>query len=236
MTTDDPIDKVTRALRESNTSAADMGESTWRRISRDHVARRARWRRLRLVIALQLAGLCVVVGAWAGVTGRLSRLLRPRPATESTASPPRIVPRRPAAAESPLAPARPRAPAYRRAAKTAGPPAAVVSPPPEGSIEPAPFVPPDEDALYRAGHAAHFARRDYAAALDAWDRYLRAAPTGRLALEVRFNRAVALSRLGRHDDAAAALEPFADGEYGSYRQKEAAALLSEINLPAQSAP
>jgi len=65
---------------------------------------------------------------------------------------------------------------------------------------------PDADlALYATAHRLHFQARDPAAALVAWDRYLAAAPHGRLAPEARFNRLVALVRLERWADARTAL-------------------------------
>ena len=71
-------------------------------------------------------------------------------------------------------------------------------------------------------------RRDFEAALDAWDRYL-AMGTGSLSVEARYNRAIALAHLGRRAAAIAALRPFADGETGSYRQAEAQALIDDSN-------
>jgi len=88
---------------------------------------------------------------------------------------------------------------------------------------------PDPDALYRDAHDAHFLRHDPAAALAAWDRYLAAAgPNARMSVEARYNRAIALVRLGRTDEARAALEPFARGEYGGYRREDAARLLESL--------
>ncbi|HEY6475036.1 MAG TPA: hypothetical protein VI456_00555, partial [Polyangia bacterium] len=83
------------------------------------------------------------------------------------------------------------------------------------------------DALYRQAHELHFVRRDFAAALPAWDRYLAADPRP-LALEGRWNRAIALAHLGRRDEAIAALQPFAEAAPGSYRQHEARALIDKL--------
>lgn len=83
--------------------------------------------------------------------------------------------------------------------------------------------------LYRDAHQAHFAARDYARALSAWDRYLQAAPGGRFALEARYNRAICLLHLGNTGAARRALQPFADGKFGSYRKDEATRLLSAID-------
>jgi hypothetical protein len=88
-----------------------------------------------------------------------------------------------------------------------------------------------EHELYRAAHRAHFVAQDPAAALTAWDAYLTAAPTGRFAVEARYNRALCLLRLGRADAARAALTPFAEGTFGAYRRREAAELLRALTDP-----
>lgn len=96
--------------------------------------------------------------------------------------------------------------------------------------EPQALEPPSpDDALYREAHHVHFALRDSARALGAWDRYLAAAPAGRFALEARYNRAICLVRLGRTAEARAALEPFASGSAGGYRRAEAAELLQALD-------
>lgn len=81
---------------------------------------------------------------------------------------------------------------------------------------------------YRRAHEAQFRRGDCAEAVAAYDEYLRAAPQGALVPEARFHRAVCLVRLGRRDEARAALEPFARGDYGTYRQEDAQALLTRL--------
>jgi hypothetical protein len=78
--------------------------------------------------------------------------------------------------------------------------------------------------LYRVAHRRHFGENDASGALAAWDAYLSAAPRGRFATEAGYNRALCLVRLGRSAEARAALEPYATGRYGSYRQREASAL------------
>src|SRR5690606_9995452 len=62
-----------------------------------------------------------------------------------------------------------------------------------------------EEARYRAAHETHFVARDWSRALRAWDDYLAAYPKGRFAPEARYNRALALVRLGRRDEAREAL-------------------------------
>jgi hypothetical protein len=93
---------------------------------------------------------------------------------------------------------------------------------------PAPLVEPDEQALYTAAHRLHFVEHNPGAALSAWDTYLRAAPRGRLSVEAHYNRALCLVRLGRAAEAEAALDSFARGAYGGYRQAEAKALLEAL--------
>ena len=85
-----------------------------------------------------------------------------------------------------------------------------------------------EGRLYAVAHKAHFVTRDPAQALRAWDAYLQAYPAGRFALEARYNRALTLVRLGQLDEARTALTPFANGEAGGYRQREARELLDAM--------
>jgi hypothetical protein len=113
---------------------------------------------------------------------------------EVTAEP---VPEEPAAAPAPEAPV---------AAPATEP--AVAAPAPHAHDTPAaPTAAPDPSlALYATAHHLHFQQRDMAAALEAWDRYLAAAPNGSLAPEARFNRVVALVKLARWADASRALD------------------------------
>jgi hypothetical protein len=102
--------------------------------------------------------------------------------------------------------------------------AAVLVPPPASAS------PPERATslqLYQSAHELHFRKRDFGAALAAWEAYLIRAATGPLALEARYNRAVCLTRLGRSTEARSALLPFARGDYGGYRQAEANALLND---------
>jgi len=95
-------------------------------------------------------------------------------------------------------------------------------------------VPPVEQrrdpelAAYGRAHTLHFRGSDPKAALAAWDAYLAAYPDGKLAIDARYNRALALVKLGRWADVRAALAPFATAAKGSYRQREAAQILSAI--------
>jgi hypothetical protein len=83
-------------------------------------------------------------------------------------------------------------------------------------------------SLYRHARQLHFVEQKPAAALAAWDAYLAAEPHGPLAVDARYDRGLCLVRLGRKTEARAALEPFAAGKYGSYRQSEARALLDAM--------
>jgi FecR-like protein len=99
------------------------------------------------------------------------------------------------------------------------------APPPAGE-------PPDAELrLFRVAHELHFGQGDFAAALDAWNRYLATYPQGTLAQEARYNRAVCLLRLGRSEEAEPDLSSLA-AMPDAFRSREArllraAALLRE---------
>jgi hypothetical protein len=108
------------------------------------------------------------------------------------------------------------------------------SPPARSAAVEAPASSDETDAaglaLYRKAHRLHFVDHDYAASVAAWDDYLRSVPGGPLAVEARYNRALALVHLGRGPEARSALEPFALGRVeGGYRQAEASALLNALD-------
>lgn len=105
------------------------------------------------------------------------------------------------------------------------------APPKPAAPKPTPSAAPvDLDVLYRRAHDAQFSARDPKAALAAWDHYLASAdPSARLLLEARYNRALALRDLGRNAEARAALQPFADGDYGAYRRDDARSILQALH-------
>lgn len=220
----DLLGQAARALRD--TPGHGRAEETLARVLRD--ARRAeRRRRTAVATLLPFALLLTTMGAWAATTGRLatvarqlwpSRPLRTAVAEARLAAGPEIVPLplRPASASPGPEDAQPaaRPPTVRR------PRGLDTRPLDDG----APLA-PSPDEVYRRAHDAHFGRADYAAALELWDAYLGLSPLPRFALEARFNRAIALVRLGRREEARRALRPFADGDYGAYRAGEARALL-----------
>jgi tetratricopeptide (TPR) repeat protein len=101
------------------------------------------------------------------------------------------------------------------------------SPPPSAS---APGEAIDDQgtlALYRRARKLQLDQKP-AEALAAWDAYLTAEPRGPLSVDARYGRALCLVRLGRKQEARTALEPFASGKYGTYRQSEARALLDAM--------
>jgi hypothetical protein len=196
-----------------------------------------------------LAAVLAASTAWAGANGKLPEVwhhvaeLLEAPRDRGNAGP-HVPSKAPVAARVADEPARPTAasiptvsiddlprvpdvapPHVPPRAPVAAPSATVTPPPPEAQGD------ADADAeltLYAAAHRAHFVDHDPKAALDAWDAYLASAPDGRFAPEARYNRAIALLRLGRRAEAREALLPFADAAPGSYRQAEARELVSAI--------
>lgn len=132
------------------------------------------------------------------------------------------------AVRAPELPSRPRKPRVDAGAALA----AAAS---EPSAAPATAVvaaaPEDEGTLplYRKARKLHYVDQNHAAALAAWDAYLAAEPNGPLAVDARYARALCLVRLGRKQEARAALQPFAAGTYGSFRQDEARSLLDALH-------
>lgn len=106
--------------------------------------------------------------------------------------------------------------------------AEAAEPNPSPSAPEAVEAPPADLARFQRAYRLHFVDKDYEHALLAWEGYLRTSPGGQLAVEARYNRAMALVRLGRHREARIALEPFARGAFDGYRQSEARAILSAL--------
>lgn len=150
-------------------------------------------------------------------------VVSPTPSATSLPAPTPAAPAAPAT-PAPASPTPPQPPDAVRAETPSAPAPAAVAPEPP-SAEPAKL---DEMALYREAHRAHFAEQNYALALSRWDRYLSLVPRGAFVLEARYNRGVALYRLGRREAAMEALRPFAEGAYGGYRSEEAARILEQL--------
>lgn len=231
--TDDLLKAATRALREESGASDADGRFTRARVMASLHQGKVK-RRTRLAFVLPLAA-CLAAGtAWGAATGRLPAVFHAIGRMVSYDAKPPIEPREPVRPAEPREPARPAEPSPVEApASEAPPPAEPVPQPSLGRVEAtaprssAAFIDTDGD-LYRLAHEAHFKSHDYARALAGWDAYLRAAPGGRLATEARYNRALCLLRLGRDAEARRALEPFASGFMGGYRQSEARQLLNEL--------
>lgn len=236
------LERATRALRASTERDGAGGrdarlQRALERLQRAERAPARSPRRLRTT-AWTLAATLAGAGAWAHATGKV-HWFASAPETAASAAPAARTVRHAPAAEvaAPETGAEPTLPRTELVAPEIAAPEVV---PPEVAApkvesrqrarRAAPVLPPvSADALYREAHAAHFTQRDYGAALVAWDRYLAAAgPAHRMTVEARFNRGVALFRLGQKEAARHALRPFAEGEYGSYRREEAASLLEAL--------
>jgi len=246
--TDEDMDPVlaraARAYRDQHHGASPDAARTRARI----LATREQGRHRTMVAMAAAALLAVGLGvptAWAWSTGRLSEWLQgddgaSQPVPQETAP----VPAAPASVRSetvrsetievtpvPVAPSEPE-PSVVPSGLPSSPvptPSGAIAAPTEDAIDAREPVDPTERRAYRAAHALHFEARDPAGALTAWDRYLAAYPSGRFAIEARYNSALCLVRLGRSDEARDALAPFADGRHGEYRQREAAALIEALS-------
>lgn len=243
----DPLARATRALRDKHEAASKDGDPATRDKILERAARDGRERKLGRVVLLPIAATFVLFATWAAATGRLPQFF-PSQNTAPAETPPPLP-----ALSLPVGPAS----ASRPASASDAPPAREdAGPPPSASASPPAPSPPlqkteplasarghrpaiapsalpprstsEEDALYASAHAAHFEARDTARALAAWDAYLAKAPHGRFAPEASYNRALCLARLGRNEEARAALEPFASGAMGGYRKDEASSLIERL--------
>jgi hypothetical protein len=244
---DERLERMARALAGAQDGRTDDAARTRARIlqSRAEKQRRGTW----IYAAAAILVLCFgVPTAWAWATGRLERWLAPEPpqreqtsatAPETTSRrrapstlPETIAPVVPPEAVTPVTPPEAVAPVTPPEPVRAPPSAEAVAPEPERlaaeperNVDPAErIVDPAERRAYREAHALHFEARDPEGALAAWERYLARHPSGRFAIEARYNRALCLVRLDRQAEAREALVPFAEGRYGEYRRREAAAL------------
>jgi hypothetical protein len=251
MSDDDLLSQATRALREET-----MGDDTGARFTRsrimasvheDRVKRRTRW-----AFLIPIAATFVAASAFGAVTGTAHHAFEvvvralgihrsaapaPQPASLRSSSGPAArttpAPAAPPAAEiaTPVTDAPPPPPAEPiRAPVTQAPTPAKAqsSPVPAHEAAPVASAPDPTFELYKSAHQAHFVDRDWGRALGGWDAYLKAAPQGALAPEARYNRALCLLRLHRNDEARAALKPFAEGRYGTYRREDAQKLIEAL--------
>lgn len=235
----DILDEAFAALREEKRGVS--ADTSTRLAILAAASRRDRRRATVVKFVLPLAAVLVVSTAWAAATGRLSalsELFRPAPKPEAA------LPSNPPIMTGALAP--PEAvdagdtdagDTVEEAEPSSAPVSVPAQPIPRVSASTVPRTNPSsardgvdpEETLYRAAHAAHFVDHDWARALAGWDAYLSAHPSGRFAPEAQYNRALTLIRLGRRDQARAALRPFSEGtRYHGYRQREAASLLEAL--------
>lgn len=251
---DDLLEQATRALREE-TEGDDAGARFTRARIVGSLHGRERRRRSRLALLLPIAAVLVGSSAFAAGGGRLSwggvaaaiGIGDAAPAAPAPAAPaplrrttwralPTLSTPEPEAAEP-----EPVAEAETKPEPEPETPAAVAAVPRGQGARPAPArtttlesAAPDPGLeLYRSAHRAHFGGGSAAGALAAWDRYLAASPRGRFVLEASYNRAICLVRLGRSAEARAALEPFASGAYGKYRQDSARELMAALGGASQ---
>jgi hypothetical protein len=249
---DDLLHAATRALREETARESSAARFTRLRVMASLRESEVR-RRTQTVLLLPFAACLTVVSAWGMAVGGVTEMRNavvealglPAAPPDPPPAPAKPRPRR-KLAPAPVQSATPAPPAETQAVPPPAPTAVLAPPAPSPSPSPArppalanapaqapknvklSSAPDPSHELYRDAHRAHFTRQDWHAALAAWDRYLAAAPRGRLSTEARYNRALCLVRLGRSLEAGRALEPFA-ARVGGYRQKEAAALLQVLS-------
>lgn len=247
----DVLKQATKALSESG-HEQQGGRYTRERLMASLHDRRRR-SNTRFAVLLPMAAIFVGSTAFAAVTGRLETFvvsaldvvgLVPNTAAWSAEAPAAKGPRsaagargvRPAAAPPAEVPAAPSAEPEPEpeAAPSAEPPADTPAPA-HGARGAGPTsvraADSDSDAheVYRRAHAAHFKSHDLSEALRGYEAYLAQQPSGRFAVDARYNRALCLVRLGRQAEAQQELERFARGSYGGYRQVDAQRLLAALN-------
>jgi TolA-binding protein len=236
---DDLLSRASAALRGRGDGPSDRSAATREKILGLAAARRRSRHRWQVVAAALVAAFALST-AWAAESGRLSHVLEPVQRFLGAPRVPLPPGPRPNSLDAPSPPvaAEPSAEPVQQASAPDAPQAIGRPGEKNGSVS-RPASPPAsdsaaidaEDALYALAHRAHFVTHDPAAALSAWDSYLASYPRGRYAIEARYNRGISLVRLGRLSEGRAALLPFANGELGGYRQREARALIGAIGGP-----
>lgn len=242
------IDAAARAMRSDTTGRSSTAANTRARIlsSQRAGAQRASW----TMAAAAAVLLCVgVPTAWAWSTGRLSRWIeaatggapdhdaiaerrsvtQPAPQPELPEAPIEVPHPQPAPIEQGgMEPSPAVVPSIAAPQPNVGEDVTGERAPSDVARPPRRAIDPREERAYQTAHGLHFDARDPSGALGAWDQYLAEYPRGRYALEARYNRALCFVRLGRRDEAREALAPFAAGDHGAYRTREAAQLLQAL--------
>jgi hypothetical protein len=247
MSTDELLTDSLRALQESTDGSSPEAPRTRTQILAK-AAQRTRGRRWAVFVVMPIAAALIASTAWGAVTGRLPhwidmaiggpapsapvpteppapRLPGPATAAVPSAAPPVVTATVPEP-DAPVVDVAPPIPAQRNLPPT--PTARVLSTSTPIASDTPPTAATPEQSTYETAHQAHFVDRDPAAALRGWDAYLARYPDGRFAIEARYNRAISLVRLGRRSEAHEALDPFAEGKHGGYRQSEARGLLDAM--------
>jgi hypothetical protein len=132
-------------------------------------------------------------------------------------------------------PRRERGRTKRRPPPRAAPAASEPAEPSEPKDDPAAAREPARDgelSSFRAAHDLHFKGDRPRDAIRAYAEYLREYPNGRFVPEARYNGALDQIKVGNDAAARDALEPFASGRFGGYRQKEARELLDALDRKA----
>lgn len=234
---DDLLSSATEALRE--TSGEADGSATRLRLRRSLEANH-RGHRQFVSFATMSAILLGGTMSWAFATGRAAAVWRgivdPEPveAVRAEPEPPAPTPQRTVQVpqrrvEQPPVPVPQPEPEPE---PTPAPPPPVRIQAPVRAVAPARVQARAIEELYREAHKLHFDGTDYPAAIAAWDAYLAVQPKGRFVAEARYNRGLALIRVGRYAEARTALEPYARGEIlRGYRQREAAQLVERLPKP-----
>jgi hypothetical protein len=216
----DLLDRAVRVLRDETAVQAD-GAITRQRIEAGWMQQRVRGRAMRR-LTTGAAVVLVLGGGALAATNLFVRACPDNPGLTLART------ARPEGHQAPLAIA-PSAPVLMTSAADEAPAPPVTARPARPRVEVADVA----TSAYAAAHRAHFVERNWSQALGLWTRYLRLVPGGQLAPEAHFNRAICLLHLDRRDDAAAELQPFASGRWGSYRQSEARQVLESIATSAR---
>ena len=251
----DALARAAKVLREAHTGERSSSGFTRARIM-NSLHRERRRRILRWAVVSPVASLLLVGSAWAQSSGKwpviwkaVTEVFAPAPHDAVAPRPPASAPRleppppEPSTPEAPLpepeASTPPEPPRVNEPPAFDTPPAprprrsrpARHEPPSKPPVEAPSQVEPAPDrelSRFRAAHDLHFAGARPRAAIDAYAAYLEEFPNGRFVPEARYNTALDWIKLGDSTRARKALEPFAEGRYGGYRQKEARKLIDAL--------
>ncbi len=251
--TSDPLIEATRALRQLSAVETDAERFTRQKILFE-VRQRQRKKARRTFIAIPLAALAIGSVAMAATRGHIAEPVRKWVAqvtgVETAVRKSKPVVGRGEPSVLPIPSVQPEPPVTLEPPQASSAPIALApepEPAPAASSGPSRPVASNERAeqaaadsqvteaefqRYRLAHDAHFIKKDPAAALALWNDYLAYAPSGRLAVEARYNQALCLLKLGRTREAKRALAPFVAGAYGAYRKQEAQSLIATLNADA----